>query len=315
MERLVLLYLLGFLAVSVSAKIPLSGYFCAACPANPDPNTLIKNIHPAYTNVIISFVGWDTNGNVVNGWDCNDPTCQKHFNLTKEMVTNLKAQGRTVAMSVGGAASPALTGTESPAFVANLVQGLVNLIDTFGLDGMDFDIEIRTGDAVDCAELTANIIKGLKRTRSSTLITLTPQMVDLYPPISAISLGFNAQAPVVNLTLQWLSSVQIQMYNTWAQVETIQYAEQYVPQLVAGYDVYGDGKTFHVTLPAAKIVLGYPASTSGAGSGFLNPEQVVQLAPYFAAQGMTIGGFMTWCIGWDNLAGWQFANAVASAKA
>jgi len=219
-----------------------------------------------------------------------------------------------VLMSVGGSASTAISGNEPPSFSANIVQGIVKVINTFGLDGVDFDIEERTGDAVDCSELEANIIWGVKKAKPNAILTLTPQMVDLYPPISAITLGFNAQAAVVNLTLSILNSIPIQMYNSWAQVETIPYAQTYVPQLNKGYDVYGDGKTFHVQIPPSKIVLGYPASTSGASSGFVDPSQVVQLLPYFQAQGTPIGGLMTWCIGWDQLAGWQFANAVAAAS-
>jgi len=313
MAQSALLCLLGLLVVMASAaKVSLSGYFCSGCPANPDPNTLVKTIHPAYSTVIFAFIGWDLDGNVVNGWDCNSPTCQKKFNLTKEMVMNLKSEGRTVLISMGGSASPVLTGNESPQFVSNLVSGILKVVETYDFDGVDFDIEVRSGDAVDCAEITANIITKVKRAKSSLIITLAPQMVDLYPPISAISLGFNAQAPVVNLTLPYLKAIQIQMYNSWAQVETIEYAEQYVQQLVNGYDVYGDGKTFHVRIPASKIVLGYPASTSGASSGFLDPNQVITLIPYFENKGIPIGGLMTWCIGWDQIAGWQFANAVAS---
>ena len=141
--------------------------------------------------------------------------------------------------------------------------------------------------------------------------------------------------------------LQIQMYNTWAQVETIAYAEQYVQQLLVGYVVAADDETFNVTIPASKLVLGYPASPSGAGSGYIAPSDVVESAcgpmdvcsrtfalcysrsrPYcvlrcgcgaavvraLASNGTAIAGLMTWSIGWDHLANWEFANAVAAGQ-
>jgi hypothetical protein len=73
-----------------SARIPLTGYFCGQCDANPKPTELVYSIHPAYTTVIFSFIGWDATGNVTNAWDCNSKACPKNFTLTPAMVSHLK---------------------------------------------------------------------------------------------------------------------------------------------------------------------------------------------------------------------------------
>lgn len=82
-------------ALASGAKIPLTGYFCATCPANPDPMDLFNSIHPAYSTVILAFAGWNDAGNVVNQWDC-DATCSKNFTLTKGLVEKLKVLVPTI---------------------------------------------------------------------------------------------------------------------------------------------------------------------------------------------------------------------------
>lgn len=142
------------MTVAVNGGIPLTGYFCATCPANPDPMDLFNSIHPAYSTVIISFAGWTDAGDVVNSWDCN-AQCSKNFTLTKDLVSRLKvsfisasyiqSQGRKVLMSLGGAVSGNLYCNAPTSFADTLGRGLVSLVTQFGLDGIDFDIENRFG--------------------------------------------------------------------------------------------------------------------------------------------------------------------------
>ena len=101
------------------------------------------------------------------------------------------------------------------------------------------------------------------------------------------------------------------MYNTWAQVETVAFAESYAPRLMAGYHVQGDGQDYFVQISNKKLILGYPATPSGAGSGYLAPSDVVGIAQYFIGRGTPLLGLMTWSIGWDELSGWPLASAVA----
>jgi hypothetical protein len=83
------LLLLAACALAHAGSIPLTGYFCASCPANANPIQLFSNIHPSYTTVVLAFVGWDDNGTILNSWDC-DGKCGKNFTLTKDMVDRLK---------------------------------------------------------------------------------------------------------------------------------------------------------------------------------------------------------------------------------
>ena len=102
------------------------------------------------------------------------------------------------------------------------------------------------------------------------------------------------------------------MYNSWAQVENIEYAESYTIKVMDGFTVQSDGVIFPVKIPGDKLVLGYPASPRGAASGFIDPTDVVSMVLRLRGQGRDIAGLMTWSIGWDFQSGWLFANVVDS---
>jgi hypothetical protein len=76
---------------AAAGNIPLAGYFCSSCPGNLYPVELFAEIHPAYSTVVLAFVGWDSEGNVVNYWDFNAPW-GRNFTLTKDMVSRLQVR-------------------------------------------------------------------------------------------------------------------------------------------------------------------------------------------------------------------------------
>ena len=136
-------------------------------------------------------------------------------------------------------------------------------------------------------------------------------MTNVYPDYNEVSAGFNELAPLIameNSTV--LESVQVQMYNTWSAVETVSYAEQYTKQLDAGFNVTADSKTYYVEIPPSQLLLGYPASGSGAGSGYIDPSQLKSMYQTLKSEGYTISGFMTWSIGWDEQNNWNFAETL-----
>ena len=75
-------------------------YLCPTCPSATDPNSLISNMNAYYDRVNIAFIGWDSNGNIINQFD--DPS--KNFQLSKSQVQGLQANGIEVYISIGGGA-------------------------------------------------------------------------------------------------------------------------------------------------------------------------------------------------------------------
>eukprot|EP01060_Flectonema_neradi_P002808 TRINITY_DN11771_c0_g1_i1.p1 TRINITY_DN11771_c0_g1~~TRINITY_DN11771_c0_g1_i1.p1 ORF type:complete len:303 (+),score=68.23 TRINITY_DN11771_c0_g1_i1:86-994(+) len=297
-----LLALLGMVATAqCSSNMTLSGYVCPTCPSTPDPGSLLKNLPKVYNVVNFAFVGWNASGGIVNQFDAPS----KSFKLTAEVVKQLQSEGRTVMLSIGGGAGGVITGDEPATFSSNMANGLIAYSKSYGFDGIDFDIEHRSGDLMKCATVINNVLKMLKQKKPSIKISFAPQMVNLDPEVNTISAGFNELAPVIGPSLSLIDWVQPQMYNSWPGVETLAYAQRYTSELLKGYTV---SDVVVPPMPPQKLLLGYPASSNGAGSGYLPPCEVVAMV---RSMHQPILGLMTWDIGWDQKDGWKFANCVA----
>lgn len=303
---------LSIATVVCATSINLTGYLCPSCPSAPNPNSLIQSIHASYNTVVFAFAGWDSNGNIQNQWD--DPS--KNFTLTRAVVAQLQAQGRAVLLSLGGGAGSVLPGPPGAGWAATLQANLMGLVASFGLDGFDLDIENFSGDAAQGMAALRAVVAGVRAAPGGAALRITcaPQMTDVFPDYPSFTPGFNRYAPLLEVGgLPLLDAVMPQMYNSWAQVETLSYAKTYALELEKGFSVSGAGPApLNVTIPPEKLWLGFPASRAAAGSGFIDPTQVVSAVKAWAAGGLRVAGLMTWSIGWDQQSGWVFANAVAN---
>ena len=295
--------LLSLLLGTSASPLPLFGYICPTCPSTPAPAVSLATLPSAYTSVALAFAGWDASGVILNQWDAPD----KGFVVNASVVAALRTRGVKVFLSAGGGAGNTLPGDVAPpGFAANMLAGLSSLVTAWELDGVDFDLENWPGavsDIVAACVLVRAVIAGLRAAHPALLISAAPQMTDVYPDYPSITAGFNRYAPLLSQRL--FDAVMPQMYNSWAAVETLAYARVYAGELTAGFAVASPP----MLIPPVAPWLGFPASRSAAGSGFLPPADVVSMA---RGLGKNCSGLMTWDIGWDELAGWQFANAVAA---
>jgi len=296
--------LAGLLACSSAAPLNLTGYFCATCPSTPAPSALLRTLHTAYTDVIFAFAGFDATGAVLNQYDAPD----RGFALNASVVAALRARGLRVLLSVGGGAANVLPAPLPGGFGAALLAGLSGLVTELGLDGIDLDLENFGGDVAGITAAVAavrGVVDGLRAAHPGITVTAAPQMTDLYCDYASITAGFNRYAPF------WtpgqpppFDTVAPQLYNTWSGVESVKYAATYAAEVAAGCTI----GPFNISVPLPRLRLGFPASPSAAGSGFLPPAAVAAMA-----RAAGVDGLMTWDIGWDEKAGWEFANAVAAA--
>jgi chitinase len=285
-----------------ASPVSLTGYFCATCPSTPNPAALLASLHPAYDSIIFAFAGWDTSGALQNQYDAPD----KGFFLNASVVRALRARGvRRVALSLGGGAGNVLPAPLPPAFAVTMLAGLTALVTELSLDGVDFDLENFPGSVADILQATTAVravAEGLRAAQPAIVLSAAPQMTDAYCDYASLTSGFNRYAPLLSPP-QIFDLVTPQMYNSWSSVETIAYAKTYAAELEAGCAV----GAYNVSVDRARLQLGYPASRSAAGSGFLPPSDVAAMA---RALGV---GVMTWDVGWDAQAGWEMASAVAAA--
>ena len=292
--------------ISSAAPLPLYGYLCPTCPSTPSPSQTLAALPAVYTHLAIAFAGWNATGSILNQWDAPD----KNFVVNASVIAALQARGVKVFLSAGGGAGNTLPGAGAPpGFAANMLAGLSSLVAAWGLDGVDFDLEnwpSTVPDVVAACALVRAVIAGLRAAHPALLISAPPQMTDVYPDYPSITAGFNRYVPLLDGSMPALFDMFMpQMYNTWSAVETLAYAQVYANELAAGFAMASPPSR----VPAIAPMLGYPASRSAAGSGFLSPPSVVAMA---RGLGKNCSGLMTWDAGADEQAGWQFANAVAA---
>lgn len=184
----------------------------------PDIND-IKNA--GYTHIIVAFAVFSLSnpGEVVPVFDT----------VSKEYIKSLQNLGIKILVSIGGASSSLpnttvnfhqalmATGTKDE-FTQNFVRSVESLINTYGFQGVDFDIESGLTGEGDFSNPTgdiavlAKIINILYSHNNSLLITLTPQIAN----VTATS-GFDAvwgnYASLIMQTHGSLEWVGIQVYN------------------------------------------------------------------------------------------------------
>jgi chitinase len=129
-------------------------------------------------------------------------------------------------MSLGGQDGGTLECSSSQSFIDTLSKGLISLAASFGFDGFDFDIETRSnslrvhlipgGDLVDCSKVVAAVMHSLKASNPALLITMAPQMGDIYPDSADVSPGFNDQAPLVAMAIDAIDFIWVRACGVWS---------------------------------------------------------------------------------------------------
>ncbi len=221
-------------------------------------------------------------------------------------IQTLQARGQKVILSVGGQ-NGTIT-VDDAASASNFASSVYSLIQEYGFNGVDIDLE----NGVDPTYMASALEQLESDTGSSLIITLAPQTVDTQSTgDDYFQLALDIQ-PI-------LTMINTQYYNSGT---------------MNGCDgnVYAEGTENFMTalacteleggLSPSQVGLGLPASSSAAGSGYVDPS-VINDALDCLATGQNCGSFvppttwpgirgvMTWSINWDASNGYNFADTVA----
>ncbi|MQM28138.1 glycosyl hydrolase family 18 protein [Glycomyces albidus] len=222
----------------------------------------------------------------------------------KADIDAIQAQGREVIVSVGGERGNVTI--NSAATAAAFANSVVALMNEYGFDGVDIDLE----HGIDAGAIET-ALRQISAAKPGFTYTMAPQTIDF----QSTSAGYYRLA--VN-TKDILTIVNMQYYNSgtmlgcdgqvYAQGDIDFLTAQACIQLEAGLD-------------PSQVGLGLPAVPSAAGSGYVDPAMVNDaircletrqncgnFVPDQAYPGL--GGAMTWSINWDATNGYRFANTV-----
>jgi chitinase len=224
----------------------------------------------------------------------------------KADIATLHSRGKKVILSVGGE-----TGTVSvgdPGAATNFANSVYSLMQTYGFDGVDIDLE----NGVNPTYMASALRSLRSKAGANLIITMAPQTIDMQSPQSSyFALALNIK--------DILTVVHTQFYNSGSMLgcdNNQAYSQGSVNFIVALACIQ-----LQNGLRPDQVAIGLPATSSAAGGGYVSPS-VVNQALDCLARGTNCGSFkppatypgirgaMTWSINWDVTGGNTFANTV-----
>ncbi|GGJ09183.1 chitinase [Streptomyces brasiliensis] len=217
-----------------------------------------------------------------------------------------QAAGKKVVVSVGGQNGTVSINNSTSA--ANFAGSVYSLMQTYGFDGVDIDLE----NGLDATYMPQALRSLSAKAGPSLVLTMAPQTIDMQ---STSNSYFQTALNVKDI----LTVVNMQYYNSGSMLgcDGKVYSQGSVDFLTALACIQLEGG-----LSPSQVGLGLPASTSGAGSGHVSPT-VVNNALDCLAKGTNCGSFkpsktypdlrdaMTWSTNWDAKSGNAWSNVVA----
>ncbi len=216
-----------------------------------------------------------------------------------------QAAGKKVIISVGG--ERGTVSVNDSASATNFANSVYAVMQEYGFDGVDIDLE----NGLNATYMTQALRSLSAKAGPSMILTMAPQTIDMQ---SASNSYFRTALNVKDI----LTVVNMQYYNSGS-------------MLGCDGKVYSQGSVDFLTalaciqlengLDPSQVGIGVPASTRGAGSGYVAPS-VVNAALDCLTRGTNCGSFkpsktypglrgaMTWSTNWDATAGNAWSNAV-----
>jgi chitinase len=218
-----------------------------------------------------------------------------------------QAAGKKVVISIGG--QNGTVSVSDAASAANFANSVYSLMQTYGFDGVDIDLE----NGLNATYMTQALRSLSSKAGSSLIITMAPQTIDMQSTS-------NSYFQTALNTKDILTVVNMQYYNSGSMLgcDGKVYSQGSVDFLTALACIQLQGG-----LAPSQVGLGLPASTSAAGSGYVSPT-VVNNALDCLTAGTNCGSFkpsrtypdlrgaMTWSTNWDASAGNAWSNAVGA---
>ncbi len=305
----------------------------------------IENAPAAWNVIALAFA--DSNGaGDITFTPCPASTCAGAESQAQLIagIKTVRAQGRKVLISIGGANGQVTLNSASDA--SQFVSTVSTIVDTYGLDGIDLDFEnqslvLNAGDNDFMHPTTpavVNLISAVRQLKAKYgagfIVAMAPQTFFVqtgYQYYGGNSTGSTDRRtgswlPVIYGLRNELNLLDVQDYNSGA---VLALDNQYyftggedfltamTDMLLHGFTVAGTGETFPALRPS-QVTIGLPANQN-AGNGSVTPA-AIDSALDCLTKGTNCGaykplgtypdlaGLMAWSINWDVFSDNTFAN-------
>ncbi len=216
-----------------------------------------------------------------------------------------QAAGKNVIISIGGELGTVRV--DSDASATAFANSVYALMQDWGFNGVDIDLE----NGLNSTYMTKALRQLSAKAGSGLVLTMAPQTIDMQ---STSGEYFKTALNVKDI----LTVVNMQYYNSGSMLgcDGKVYSQGSVDFLTALACIQLEGG-----LDPSQVGIGVPASTRGAGSGYVAPS-VVNAALDCLTKGTSCGSFkpsktypslrgaMTWSTNWDATAGFAWSKAV-----
>ncbi|MEU0097082.1 glycoside hydrolase family 18 protein [Streptomyces sp. NPDC006267] len=216
-----------------------------------------------------------------------------------------QAAGKNVIISIGGELGTVRVDNDASA--AAFADSVYALMRDYGFNGVDIDLE----NGLNATYMTKALRQLSAKAGSGLVITMAPQTIDMQ---STSGEYFKTALNVKDI----LTVVNMQYYNSGSMLgcDGKVYSQGSVDFLTALACIQLEGG-----LDPSQVGIGVPASTRGAGSGYVSPS-IVNAALDCLTKGTSCGSFkpsktypslrgaMTWSTNWDATAGFAWSKAV-----
>lgn len=246
-------------------------------------------------------------------------------------IQSLQAQGRIVQISIGGANTTVQLNsiTEKNTFVSSML----NIINTFGFDGMDIDLEgtsvaITGGTIANPVDASIiyliDAIEEIMATYHNSngkhlYLTMAPETAYVQGAQSNWGGFWGAYLPIIDALRDSIDLLHVQLYNSGSMFGidgniytqgTADFILSQTEAVIQGFTAVGGAGTF-IGFPEEKIAVGLPACAGGSANGHTSTSDVQAAMAYLMGTGPkpgsytlqssypNIGGLMTWSVNWD----------------
>ncbi|MGL4537541.1 MAG: glycosyl hydrolase family 18 protein [Cetobacterium sp.] len=307
-----------------SSKKSLIGYWSSWGGNGPTSYIDLEETPTEYDTIVVSFIEAPDHLVPVFDPEVSGQVTKAQF---KQKVSRMKAKGHNVIIAIGG--QNGVFHIKSEADKQVFKNGVINIIEEYGFNGFDIDLEGQSAQngTVYIVDAIKEIIEYFRAKDPNFIYSMAPEVAYL------INIQFGTlYVDLIKKTKHLITTIHPQYYNAPGTgvypfdgsgvaidcKNQARFIPEFTEALIKGHDGPAWGGQYAQLFPIGPIpeeilAIGLPSGFGAAGTGAINDMNVfVEAWREVQRRGYSnVKGFMTWSIDWDKYHNWQFKNALA----
>lgn len=275
----------------------------------------LADVDPAWDVIVIAFVDDAGNGNVEFRLDSALNKAQFIADVAAK-----RAQGKNIVLSYGGEKGTVTLNNSTN--LANFVNSTAAIINEYGFDGVDIDLESGAG-VQHGAPVISNMVSAIRQLNAmfpDLYVSMAPEHPYVQGGYVAYSGIWGAYLPMIDQLRNELDLLHVQLYNNGGlatpyapqayQAGTVDMMVASARMLIEGFPLANGSAGRFAGLRPDQVALGLPSGPRAAGSGQATTADINRAVDCLVKRtncGSNVPltaygdfrGVMTWSINWD----------------